>query len=1114
MDAYDATVGPGSVGGGAAARVSRRWFLTRGGTALGGALLAGTWRVDAVEGFVAQVTLPPGADVVVLPELPGTPVRQGPKPTRTVVLRRREDQLRLVFDLYNLDVVDAATGPELRRQGRATPIVVVAFPPQHVLEQAFYEYDSDMQDGQPPLPSVPSQPVTPAPTATEQLSSPPVGARLSGPTRLAFEVAGDLLPIPFTAAGLLDWSSWRPRLVPAARPPGPVRSGVREPGLQEPAHDQTAIELPLFLQLSPHERTGWVHAPDAVTHGSHTELWHSRLASRPDSAADPDEDDDELRVVRAIWTRDPDFKQWLATGGNSNFQGGDGESFPLIAGYGMPFRASLAPKDRYDLVVSTSDFRHRVSRSNYLPTPVEVERLHLTSLGGWLDAAGFWKAGVNATDQSGTSLESWRHKATLGRDHYVRVVRRGYLAGFGHGAALIKVSERKFHNLFSLFGPARRIAFLRQRYFIVVRQPVRTYGAFDPVDGRDLPFGTVRLTTLVTPNLDPPDGPEVGSLQNTEAFVPTVGGKPFPFQYLAVDQAGRQVAGTTPLVFVDAVKAYDANDMQALRSWYQNTAPDGSRTTDLAGQAVALAPSVEPGDTQLECHVLRWGMKAPTGSLTALGNADQPLFLPTMDRVGVRLQAVEAALGGPLAGAGGLGDGSTNVVYNAAYVSSGFTGNPGEVFVELEDTNNPIHLDFGANTSGDRAGGVAAPNLAITAVSRVRGPVGGDPDAFRQGSFDPAAFFGGAAATLLGDITLADVIGAVTNFQGNDDRLLKITSTELDSPPRLETVVRWQPDLTPSPPLFTLGSGASLVLDARTVTPLSGGSGSSEVTGDLRDFALHLFGSDPFLSIAFDRLMFRSVDGQKPDVDVRIRDVSFGGALAFVNQLKDYLTFGDSGFKLELLPTHLDASYTLPLPTVAVGAFSLQNMSFLAGVTVPFTGQPVRARFAFCRMDDPFLLTVMVFGGGGFFELGIGADGVESLQAALEFGGSLSLDVGVASGGVELMAGIYLAMGVPTNANPEGDCELTGYVRLKGRLEVLGLITLTLTFKLSLTYIPSQDKAVGKATMVVEISVLVFSGSVEVTVERRFGGSTDPTFGEVLPDPALWAGYCSAFAPA
>jgi hypothetical protein len=554
--------------------------------------------------------------------------------------------------------------------------------------------------------------------------------------------------------------------------------------------------------------------------------------------------------------------------------------------------------------------------------------------------------------------------------------------------------------------------------------------------------------------------------------------------------------------------------MQTLRTAYMDPKAEHVRRTDLRGQLVAYAPPSRPGDTDVTSHVLRWGIKAPIGTARELAASDQPLFLPRLDRVTVRLQAVEAAVGGPLTGPGGAGDGSTAIVYHPHYVGAGFEGNPGEVFVELADQANPVHLDFGRGAAGDRAGGVAAPNLAIRALSRASGPVGGDPAAFRQGTVDPASFFSGAAATLLGDIRLTDVIAKVTNVAPQDDRVLRIRTVEQPGPPAaLETTVRWRPALRPVPRVLALLPSASLTLLARTVVPMDGGAPVTEVTGELRNVEIRLLGDAPFLRMQLDLLRFHSVDGRKPELEVAIRDVIFDGPLRFVNELKDLLRFGGDTLAIEVRPTHASATLTVAVPGIGVGVFSLQNITFVASLTLPFTGQPVRARFAFSSMDSPFLLTVMIFGGGGFLELGVGADGVESLQAALEFGGSVSLDVGVASGGVELMAGIYLAIGVPSVANSAGDCELTGYVRVKGRVSVLGIITVALTLKLALTYLPSRRKAVGKATMIVEVEVLFFSGSVEVTVERRFGGSSDPTFGEVL-DHDAWAAHCGAFAPA
>ena len=101
--------------------------------------------------------------------------------------------------------------------------------------------------------------------------------------------------------------------------------------------------------------------------------------------------------------------------------------------------------------------------SNYLPEPIDTRLLMLSSLGGWLDCRADW-------EPPGLDVESWVHRATMGRDHYVRVVYRGVLFPFGHKAVLIKVSERKFHG--ALPGNP---AYLRQRMFMVVRERERRY---------------------------------------------------------------------------------------------------------------------------------------------------------------------------------------------------------------------------------------------------------------------------------------------------------------------------------------------------------------------------------------------------------------------------------------------------------------------------------------------------------------------------------------------------------------------------------------------------------------------------------------------------------------
>jgi hypothetical protein len=85
-------------------------------------------------------------------------------------------------------------------------------------------------------------------------------------------------------------------------------------------------------------------------------------------------------------------------------------------------------------------------------------------------------------------------------------------------------------------------------------------------------------------------------------------------------------------------------------------------------------------------------------------------------------------------------------------------------------------------------------------------------------------------------------------------------------------------------------------------------------------------------------------------------------------------------------------------------------------------------------------------------------------------------------------------------------------MRLGGRLSVIGIIRLSVEFNLSFTYEEATDKAFGRATVTVMVEVLFISVSVELTVERAFGGSNDPVFLQTFPKPELWQEYASAFA--
>jgi hypothetical protein len=236
-----------------------------------------------------------------------------------------------------------------------------------------------------------------------------------------------------------------------------------------------------------------------------------------------------------------------------------------------------------------------------------------------------------------------------------------------------------------------------------------------------------------------------------------------------------------------------------------------------------------------------------------------------------------------------------------------------------------------------------------------------------------------------------------------------------------------------------------------------------------------------------------------------VHGIEFLGALKFINALSGVLglnNFNDPPY-LDITSDGLLCGYNLRIPSIAVGVFALQNLALDASIALPFTGDPARARLAVSKRHDPFLITVSLFAGGGFFAIEAASDNTRIVEGCLEFGGNIALNLGVASGGIQVMAGIYFRI-------EKSACKLSGYVRASGALEVLGMVTVSVEFYLALNYEP--PRVWGEASVTVEVEVLFFSASVSLSVRREFaGGSRDLPFHEMISLPE-WDNYLAAFA--
>ena len=1082
--------------------------------------------------------------------LPGEEFRLPNSPAHVEIsVLRPDDLLNLEIVAVNLrlDTTDAEN-PVLVIDDRAQPaLLVVGFPSQTIFEEAFFDSSPPpVPKPAPPDPNPDSIPKTPSNPGSVQF-------RLGGDSRLVFKVPADAR-IPYTVAGLLDWSTFELAVSPIADVPSGATPNTSLP-IKEPEATETTLQLPFRLHLSPTHHAVWQHDPNLVNHAGRVELWHTRLATRDANGEGQQLSADNQIGLRAIWS--PDYQP----GGPVPSPGTSGLS-------ALPTIAPMDIADRHQIVVLTAAFDGYAvnSRLRFAPTPVKATMLMLSPLGGWLRSAGAWdpptrilpriryvpvgvdhilngrveavvapaaerafaieaqqafldpeRVALNAYDldpKGKLNLSQWAHMAAQGRDHYVRLVYEGRLKDLGHRASLVKVTERRFEE--SPSGVP--VAYLRQYMYVVVKEPEKYYPNEGLADGgRGMPLRRVRLTTLVTPHIEYPyeNKPYDGHPAVTDqSFWVMVNKQDFLFHGYAEDLAGNRIDFQKPLIFVPNSETDFASIDTAIKSERARI------SASIPGQKVTFAERLPDGDpaagkdnTSLVTEVIYFENEGPSGDA---------FFKPRIFAADVHLPAVEA-LTGSTAG--------TSIRLTADYLANGFgdAANKTGTFAEIVSHNADVPGDLsrtalGSAFSAVQAGGFSTPSLDIVCLTRGAGPLGGKIADAMSNTFDPKQVFKAGLAMLFGAFDLADLLpggGSVDDhapkMQVERQGTNVITDLDWQSPISAKFSDKFPAAIVDFVPR---GQPTALTVHAVITKDLAGGAGTFALDGALNDFSIVFLAS---LEIKFTAFTFASRTGSKTDVNVHLDDDSpivFKGDLSFVEGLRKIIppgVFGD-GVSIDLIqnPLGVKAGLSIGLPPATVGVFALKNIAFSAGLTIPFfDGKPV-VEFGFASRDKPFLLAVMIFGGSGFFHLELDTDGMRLLEAAFEFGATAALDIGVASGDVHIMAGIYFKMEKKQLGPPNGEqmvSSLSGYLRCGGSLCVLGIVRVSVEFYLCFTYFFELRKAKGSATLTVEISIACFSKSIELTVERSFGGKGgDPTFAQSMDTPALWAEYADAFA--
>lgn len=892
---------------------------------------------------------------------------------------------------------------------------------------------------------------------------------------------------------------------------------------------ETSVEFPWRLFVSPSNISAWAHTYELKLADAYKgkpvsvyELWHTRLATKSAGKVLENEVTDKLKTLRAMWGVDicADYKNVPSS--NDSF-----------------FRTSLNNRNRHMIVHESSNW----GIPKFTPKAAQVKNMMLSALGGWLDAEMLInRTDLEAADLTGyLNLLKWKHIATMARDHYVEVVEAGNIFPFGHQAVLIKITERK---------PEAGYAVNRQRKIVVITEEEKRYNPYAKNKAfLSFPFNAIRFITTASPIIDNTVA-YVNGQDADENFIVKVAGRPYEFKMLGTDSTGHEFDFSLPVVFISSTASGKDNSgfLNNVIAEYKNTNKKPEKeidtSADIRGQKVAYARSFIPGDTSYETESLFFGAQINSDELC--------YFSPRLDSAAIHEQSSQAL---------------TNT-RDAISIELVDDNNKGMVFAKILGAPT---VNFNGNS--DKTGGSIAPNFALTGLSKLQGAFGGAVDDMKKLSFNPSSFFGGAddmAAKLFGVVKLSDLMklvdmnpssfinninNAVSDIEKLQDEIISKTEQKLMSEvdalqkkleqkkddliniaqsfsskiPVLKTFkipgasctqYVWKgetkAEYSPVGGILTFKSNKpaeTIQIETLLKRPENGDTPEMTATSSINDFSIILA---KLIAIDFEKVSFGISSKIKADVNIVMKKepMRFLGPLAFINQLHTLIPsdgFSDPPF-LDITSEGVVTGYTLAVPDVQIGVFTLRNITLGAKVTLPFTGAPLSMRFNFCEKHQPFTLTVSMFGGGGFFAMELDLKGLRMIEAALEFGAAVSIDLGVASGAVSVMGGIYFAMKFD---NGNTIVELTGYVRINGALSVLGLITVSLEFYLGLTYLDQGGKGnlvYGEASLKVKVEILFFSKTVSIKTRKEFAGSAaDPTFAMLVEEPD-WHEYCEAFA--
>jgi hypothetical protein len=269
---------------------------------------------------------------------------------------------------------------------------------------------------------------------------------------------------------------------------------------------------------------------------------------------------------------------------------------------------------------------------------------------------------------------------------------------------------------------------------------------------------------------------------------------------------------------------------------------------------------------------------------------------------------------------------------------------------------------------------------------------------------------------------------------------------------------------------------------------VTAGADSTHTSCSVKNVGLQLPpGPDALLALTFGALTFEQQDGHLPEVKVAGMNARFTGDLRLLQEIEDAVNLSSLSPYFDISPAGIVAHYSIPIPALAAGVFVLRDVAFSARLEVPFDGRPLELTLGFASKQNRFALTVLMFGGGGYIDMSLTHEGLQRFEIALEFGALIEIDLVVASAEVHALGGVQFILA------EDGSVQLTGYLRIGGSVDILGLVSVSVELCIQLSYQSETNALVGRATLVIDIDLTLWSESVELdTGEWVLAGDSAP----------------------